>query len=81
MKKITIILSILLFSFTTKAGLNIGFFVWNSPENFRGDQSSELGLGVQVGGRYYFNEKVGINLEFGGGNAVSGGKIGISIKL
>lgn len=68
-------------NFDFYAGLSVGFFVWNSPENFRGDQSSELGLGLQVGGRYYFNEKVGINLEFGGGNAVSGGKIGISIKL
>lgn len=63
------------------AGVNIGFFVWNSPDSFRGNESSELGLGLQVGGRYYFNEKFGINLEFGGGNAVSGGKIGVSIKL
>jgi outer membrane immunogenic protein len=40
-----------------------------------------LGLGIQVGGRYYFNEKFGLNLEFGGGNYVSGGKFGISLKL
>ena len=39
-------------------------------------------LGFQIGGRYYFTNKVGINLEFGGGhNTLSGGKIGISIKL
>jgi len=40
-----------------------------------------LGIGGQIGGRYYFTEKFGVNLEFGGGNAYSGGKLGISIKL
>lgn len=63
------------------AGINVGFYVWSSPENYHGDHTSGLGLGAQLGGRYYFNDKVGINLEFGGGNAFSGGKIGVSIKL
>jgi outer membrane immunogenic protein len=63
------------------AGLNIGFYYWSSPDNYGGTRSSGLGLGAQVGGRYYFSDKVGINLEFGGGNAFSGGKFGISIKL
>lgn len=62
------------------AGLNIGFFYWNSPSLY-GGATSGLGIGAQVGGRYYFTDKVGINLELGGGNAVSGGKIGVSIKL
>ncbi|MDP8226422.1 hypothetical protein D4R71_08715 [bacterium] len=63
------------------AGLNIGFYIWNSPDNYAGSHSSGLGLGGQVGGRYYFTDKFGINLEFGGGNAFSGGKFGISLKL
>jgi outer membrane immunogenic protein len=63
------------------AGLNLGFYIWNSSGDYEGDGSSELGLGAQVGGRYYFNDKFGINLEFGGGNAFSGGKFGISLKL
>jgi len=63
------------------AGANLGFYIWNSPDDYLGDNLSGLGLGLQVGGRYYFNEKMGINLEFGGGNAFSGGKLGISIKL
>jgi outer membrane immunogenic protein len=63
------------------AGLNIGFYAWSSPDGYEGDHASELGLGGQIGGRYYFNNKVGINLEFGGGNAFSGGKFGLSIKL
>lgn len=63
------------------AGLNIGFFVWNSPREYRGPNTSGLGLGAQVGGRYYFSNKAGINLEFGGGNAFSGGKFGFTFKL
>ena len=63
------------------AGLNIGFYIWNSPPGYSGSHSSGLGLGLQVGGRYYFTDKIGVNLEFGGGNAVSSGKIGISLKL
>jgi len=63
------------------AGLNLGYFYWNNDRNYGGSHSSGLGLGLQVGGRYYFNDKIGLNLEFGGGNAFSGGKIGVSIKL
>lgn len=62
-------------------GLNLGFYIWNSPSEYSGSQSSSLGLGAQVGARYYFTEKFAANLEFGGGNAFSGGKLGISIKL
>jgi len=63
------------------AGLNVGFYFWNSPNNYKGRNASGLGLGLQVGGRYYFTERVGVNLEIGGGNVFSNGKIGISIKL
>lgn len=63
------------------AGLNIGFLVWNSPNDYNGSHASGLGLGGQVGGRYYFNKKFGLNLEFAGGNALNGGKFGISIRL
>lgn len=63
------------------AGLNVGFYIWNSNNEYRGSHSSGLGLGGQVGGRYYFNDKFGINLEFGGGNAFGGGKLGLSIRL
>lgn len=63
------------------AGLNLGFFIYRSPDGYPGDRSSGLGIGGQVGGRYYFNDKFGINLEFGGGNAFANGKFGISVKL
>lgn len=62
-------------------GLNVGFYIWNSPSGYTGNRTSGLGLGLQIGGRYYFNDKIGINLELGGGNATSGGKIGISVKF
>lgn len=61
------------------AGANLGFYIWNSPNDYEGDHTSGLGLGLQVGGRYYLTEKVGLNLEFGGGNAFSGGKFGVSV--
>ena len=63
------------------AGPNIGFFVWTSPFDYYGTHRSGLGIGGQVGGRYYFSERMGLNLEFGGGNAFVGGKFGLSIKL
>ncbi|WP_159517599.1 hypothetical protein [Sunxiuqinia indica] len=63
------------------AGLNLGFYNWSSPNDYDGSHNSGVGLGAQIGGRYYFSNKVGINLEFGGGNAFSGGKFGITIKL
>jgi outer membrane immunogenic protein len=68
-------------SFDFYAGLNLGFFVWSSPKSYPGNYRSGLGLGGQVGGRYYFTERFGINLEFGGGNAFYGGKFGITLKL
>lgn len=63
------------------AGVNLGFYIWSSPDEYRGNHSSDLGLGAQVGMRYYLSRKVGLNLEFGSGNAFSGGKIGVTIKI
>ena len=57
------------------AGLNLGFYIWNDDyDDDYYDESSNLGLGAQIGGRYYFSNTVGINLELGGNNAFSGGK-------
>jgi len=63
------------------AGLNIGFNFWSSPNGYPGDYNSGLGLGAQIGGRYFFNNKFGLNLELGGGNAATGGKFGITYKF
>ena len=63
------------------AGVNVGFYVWNSPDGYTGSHSSGLGLGGQLGVRYFFTNSIGLNLEFGGGNAFNGGKIGLSFRL
>ena len=63
------------------AGANLGFYLWTSPDGYTGNRSSRLGLGGQVGARYYFTNSLGINLEFGGGNAFNGGKLGLSFRL
>jgi hypothetical protein len=63
------------------AGVNVGFYIWNSPDGYTGSRSSGLGLGGQLGMRYYFTNAIGLNLEFGGGNAFRGGKIGLSFRL
>lgn len=63
------------------AGLNLGFYIWNSPEAYSGSHTSGLGLGAQVGGRYFISKKVALNLEFGGVNAFSNGKFGLTVKL
>lgn len=55
------------------AGANVGAKFGNSD--------SGLDLGLQVGGRYFFTDKFGINLQFGGGNNFSGGKVGVTFKL
>lgn len=63
------------------AGLNIGFYFWSSPNDYPGDHVSGLGLGAQIGGRYFFSDKFGLNLELGGGSASSGGKFGITYQF
>ena len=60
------------------AGLNVGFYSWSSPNGYPGDGDSGVGLGIQIGGRYFITDKFGLNLEVGGGNAFSGGKFGVT---
>jgi len=63
------------------AGLNLGFYAWSSPGDYPGKHNSGIGIGAQIGGRYFFTDRIGINLEFGGGNAFAGGKFGLTFKL
>ncbi len=63
------------------AGLNVGFNIWTSPTTYDGSHSSGLAIGTQLGGRYYFNNKLGLNLEFSGGNSASNSKLGLSFRL
>lgn len=63
------------------AGLNLGFYVWSSPDSYGGSHSSGLGLGLQVGGRYFISKNMALTLEFGGGNAFTDGKFGLTVIL
>ena len=59
------------------AGANAGFIA-SLDDDFSGDG---FGIGLQLGGRYFFNDRWGINLEGGGGNQISGGKLGMTMKF
>lgn len=63
------------------AGLNLGYYIYNTPNGYGGASLSAFGISGQAGFRYFFTNKIGGNLEFGGGNATSGGKIGLTFKL
>lgn len=67
------------------AGLSLGYSIVTirrpngAPDYNRGIDG--IGLGLQVGGRYYFNNKVGLNLELGGTTALSGARFGVTFAL
>lgn len=61
------------------AGLNLGFYVVST--SFAGGSGSNLGLGAQVGGRYFFSDNLAALIELGGGTYYSTGKIGLTILL
>ena len=62
------------------AGLTLGYYIWSTASGYPGAVGTGFDIEAQIGGRYYFNENWGINLELGGG-ATSGGKIGITYKF
>lgn len=66
------------------AGLSANYYNWtikDSNSNSSLVDDTPFGVSAQVGGRYFFNDRFAIHLELGGGNATSGGKIGVTYKL
>ena len=66
------------------AGANLNYYNWSTTYNgskYDYPNNNNLNLGLQVGGRYFFSDKFGINLQIGGGTVNSGGKLGITYKL
>ncbi len=63
------------------AGLSLGYDLWLKNKNSSKDDDSGLDWGFQIGGRYYFTNQLGVNVEFFGGWHVSGTKVGLSYKL
>ena len=53
------------------AGANAG---WKISDD------GKFNWGAQIGGRWFWNEKWGINAEFGGGSGVNGG-VGVTMKF
>ncbi len=59
-------------------GLNTGLYSirWSK------ETTAVIGVGGHIGGRYFFDEKTGINLEFGtGGTDLAGVKLGITSRI
>ena len=64
------------------AGASANYYIWNTDSAYQLlAEDSGFGIGFQVGGRYFFSEKFGINLEGGSGNSTTGGKLGITYKF
>lgn len=69
------------------AGVSLGYYVWSDVKwkdgngtTYYGGESSGVGANIQIGGRYFFTDKFGVNLELGGGTG-SAVNMGVTIKL
>ena len=69
--------------FNFYAGANVTYYIWNYDDNYNDGHPDHdsVGLGLQVGGRYFFNDTFGLNLELGGNTVNSGAKFGVTFKL
>jgi len=60
-------------------GANAGFGMWIGGGTA---ETNSLNIGLQVGGRWFWSEKWGIYLEFGGGSVGGvGGGLGVTMKM
>lgn len=66
-------------SWDVYGGANAGYSVYMGDNK---NDKSDIGFGLQVGGRWFWNDKWGLYLEIGGGN-VSGLSpgLGLTVKL
>jgi outer membrane immunogenic protein len=62
------------------AGLTLGYYIWSDLDDYVGAYASGVRLAGQIGGRYFFSDKFGLQLELGGGG-FTGGTFGVTIKL
>jgi hypothetical protein len=59
-------------------GAGAGYAFYNGD----GNDDNDLDIGLHVGGRWFWNDKWGIYLEFGGGNTQGAtGGLGLTVKL
>jgi hypothetical protein len=65
-------------SWDVYGGIGAGYAIYNGNK----DKSSDLDLGLHVGGRWFWNDKWGLYLELGGGSTQgANGGIGLTVKL
>jgi outer membrane immunogenic protein len=68
------------------AGITLGYYLWsdikwnNGSTTSFGGEASGIGFDAQVGARYFFNDQLAFNLEFGGGTG-SGGIFGVTYRF
>lgn len=60
-------------------GVNLSAFLLKSTPTT--SSKTNFNFGGQLGGRYQLSSSISINLEFGIGNSINDGKLGISAKL
>lgn len=63
------------------AGATLGYYNLKVDNDYPGAFDSGISFGGQIGTRYYISDRFGVNLEFNGGSVVTGGKLGVTIKL
>ncbi len=74
-------------NFDVYAGVTLAYnlYSYDYPSEldakYRTGSNSKMGFRGQIGGRYFFNDKFAINVEFGGGSVATGGRVGITYKL
>ncbi|NRS88969.1 outer membrane protein W [Flavobacterium sp. 7E] len=70
------------------AGASLNYYNWFSKNDDNNNSiviydntPDNIGLGLHVGGRYFFTDNFGVNLQLGGGTLTSGVRAGITYKL
>ena len=59
-------------------GVGAGYSIYNGNDN----KDSDFDMGLHVGGRWFWNDKWGLYLEFGGGSTQGAtGGLGVTVKL
>lgn len=69
--------------FNFYGGASLNYYIWDY-DDYGGHphpDNDSFGIGLQLGGRYFFTDRFGINLEFGGNTVASGAKFGVTFKI
>ncbi|MEN8224170.1 MAG: hypothetical protein ABFS05_02320 [Bacteroidota bacterium] len=60
------------------AGLNGGWRLW--IDDNANNNNEDFDFGAQIGGRWFWSDRWGLNAEFGGGSSINGG-LGVTMRL